>query len=209
MQQPVHGDVKCVARRACHDLRSGRRGNTAAECGAGRGLFDIDRAVECVLDRAIASAATQIAFQRRSEIGALRLIERRAGHDHAGGAEAALESLCVEERLLHRMDAALGRETFDGGDGMAFGAKGRDDAAMHRLAIKQYGAGTAVAGIAAFLDAEMAEFAQEGAQALAGLRLLQKAVAVDLETHGLMPCNSLRISSASRSVICLRQAGLP
>ena len=69
------------------------------------------------------------------------------------------------------MDATFGRETFDGGDGMTFGTKGRDNAAMHRLAIEQHGAGAAVAGIAAFLDAEMTELAQECAQALAGLRL--------------------------------------
>ncbi len=101
------------------------------------------------------------------------------------------------------MDAAFGRETFDCCDGMAFGAERRDDAARHWLAIEEHGAGAAIAGIAAFLDAETAELTQEGAQALAGLRLLRKAVAVDLETHGLKPCSSARISSASRSVILL------
>ena len=65
------------------------------------------------------------------------------------------------------MRAAVGREAFDGGDGVALGAEGGDEAAMHRLAVEQHGAGAAVAGVAAFLDAEMSELAQERAQALA------------------------------------------
>jgi hypothetical protein len=56
--------------------------------------------------------------------------------------------------------AVVARKTLDGGDGMAVGAEGRDDAAMHRLAVDQHGAGAAVAGVAAFLDAEMPELAQ-------------------------------------------------
>ena len=82
---------------------------------------------------------------------------------------------------------------------------------MHRLAVDQHGAGAAVAGVAALLDAEMAELAQERAQALAGVAaVLRKLLAVDLEAHAYaVPCNSTRISSASRSVMCLRQNGLP
>ena len=85
-------------------------------------------------------------------------------------AEAALKSLRIQKRLLHRMDAAVRRKAFDRGHGMAVGAERRDQAAMHRLAVEQHGAGAAVAGIAALLDAEMPELAQERAQALPGLR---------------------------------------
>ena len=53
---------------------------------------------------------------------------------------------------------------------MAVGAEGGDQAAMHRLAVDQHGAGAAVAGVAALLDAEVPEFAQERAQALSGAR---------------------------------------
>ena len=48
------------------------------------------------------------------------------------------------------------------------GAEGRHQAGMHRHAVEPDGAGAAIAGIAAFLDAEAAVLAQEGAQALAG-----------------------------------------
>ena len=66
---------------------------------------------------------------------------------------------------------AVGRKALDGGDLAVLGAEGRDQAAMHRLAVEQHGAGAAIAGVAALLDAEPAELAQEGAQALPGARL--------------------------------------
>src|SRR5206468_8985913 len=119
----------------------------------------------------IAGAAADVALQRSAKIGALRLVERGGGEDHACGTEAALEALCVEEGLLHRMRAAISAKPFDRGDGAAFGAEGWDQAAVHRLAVEQHGAGAAIAGVAAFLHAEMAEFAQERPQALARARL--------------------------------------
>ena len=108
------------------------------------------------------------------------------------------------------MDAAVGRKAFDRRHGVTVGAEGRDQATMHRLAVEQHGAGAAIAGVATLLDAEMPEFAQERSQALPGSRGFGKRLAVDLERHAYaVPCNSTRISSASRSVICLRHAGLP
>src|SRR3954469_3734321 len=108
------------------------------------------------------------------------------------------------------MGAAVGRKAFDRRHGVAVGAEGGDQATMHWLAVEQHGAGAAVAGVATLLDAEMAEFAQERAQALAGEGRFEKLLAVDLERHAdAVPCNSTRISSASRSVICLRHVGVP
>ena len=48
--------------------------------------------------------------------------------------------------------------------------KAGNQAAVHRLAVDQHGAGAAIAGVAALLDAEMSELAQERAQALPGAR---------------------------------------
>ena len=50
---------------------------------------------------------------------------------------------------------------------------------MDRRAVEPDGAGAAIAGVAALLDAEDATLAQEGAQALSGLRLGGKQLAVD------------------------------
>src|SRR6476619_6699791 len=106
------------------------------------------------------------------------------------------------------MGAAIRGKAFNRRHGVTVGAERRDQAAMHRLAVEQHRAGAAVAGIAALLDAEMPELAQEGAQALPGLRRLRECLAVDLKAHGCA-CNSARISPASRSVMCFRHIGLP
>src|SRR5262249_43585075 len=125
-----------------------------------------------VLNCAIAGAAAEIALQGRAEILPLRLVERCAGQDHAGGAEAALKPLRVEKGMLHRMRATIGGETFDRGDHAAFSAKGRDQAAVHGFAIEQHRTGAAVAGVAALLHSEIAELAEKRTQALPGARRL-------------------------------------
>ena len=211
VQQAVDLRVERIARRAANDV--GARGcrQAAAERAAGLDArLDIGLAVDRVLDRTIAGAAADVALQRGAEIGPLGLVQRSAGENHAGGAEAALESLRVEEGLLHRVRAIFAAETFDRGDGAPLRAKRGDQAAMHGLAVEQHGAGAAIAGVAALLHSELAEFAQERAQALAGAWRLRKIRAIDLEAHdGIAPRSSARISSASRSVMCLRQSGLP
>src|SRR6202789_3046896 len=168
MKQAFDLGVEGVARRAAHHEGTSRRGQAAAERVAGSGVFDVGLAVERILDRAIAGAAADIALQRRTKILPLRLVQRGTGQDHAGGAEAALKSLRVQKGLLHRMDGGFARKAFDGGDRVAFGAERRNEAAMYRLVVEQHGAGAAVASVATFLDAEMAELAQKRAQALPG-----------------------------------------
>ena len=117
------------------------------------------------------------------QIRPLLLAQRGGGHDHAGGAEAALEGLRIEEGLLHRMQRAVLGQPLDGGDLAAGGAEGRHQAGMHRLAVEPDRAGAAIAGIAALLDAEHAAIAQEGAQALSGRRLGGEQFAVDVVVH--------------------------
>ena len=107
------------------------------------------------------------------------------------------EACGLHERMLHRMQLAVARKAFDRRHLMAVGAKGRDQAAMHRGAVEPHGARAAVAGVAAFLDPEPFQIAKEGAQALAGPRLLGKRFAIDIAevTHSLSE-SSRRISSA-------------
>ena len=78
------------------------------------------------------------------------------------------------------------REAFDGRDLAAFGTERRDEAAVHGLAVEQHAAGAAVAGVAAFLDAEPSELPQEGAQALARARRRGGTSAVDEIGHGVV-----------------------
>ena len=88
------------------------------------------------------------------------------GHDHAGGAEAALEAGGVAELPLHRVQVVRRAEALDRGDLAAVGAERGRDAAVHRIAVEPHRAGAAIACVAALLDAEPAERADEGAQAL-------------------------------------------
>jgi hypothetical protein len=55
---------------------------------------------------------------------------------------------------------------------------------VHRIAVEQHGTGAAVAGVAAFLDAEVPEIAQKRSQALASPGELEKILAVDLIAYG-------------------------
>ena len=64
--------------------------------------------------------------------------------------EAALKTLRLQERLLHRMQFAVFGEALDGGDRTMLGAIGRKQARVHRLAIDHHGTGAAIAGVAAF-----------------------------------------------------------
>src|SRR5262249_44421382 len=127
----------------------------------------------------------------------------------AGRTEAALKTLRMEESLLHRMQRAVAREPFDGRDLATLGAKCRKQTTVHRLAVDKYRARAAIAGVAAFLDAEPAQFAQERAQALAAMREFRMVRAVDNDAHDVPLASSSRISSAKRRVMCLRHAGAP
>src|SRR5580698_9842417 len=113
-------------------------------------------AVDGIGDRAIAGAATEIALQRMGQIRLLLLSERCDGHDHAGRAKAALESLRLQESLLHWMQIAWLTQALDCRDGAPRRAKCRDQAGMHRLAIEPHSACTTIAGVAALLDPERA-----------------------------------------------------
>src|SRR5262249_43432913 len=110
----------------------------------------------------------------------------------------ALEGLGIEEGLLYRMQPAVPRETLDGGDLVPGGAEGRHETGMERLAVQPYGAGAAVAGIAALLDAEPAKVAQAGPEALARARLGREQLPVHRVAHASVPLpdNSARICSA-------------
>ena len=162
----------------------GERIAQASAAGLSGNLFlDIDDAVQRVVDAVIAGAAAEIALQHPRQILARLLVEGRRGHDHAGGAEAALKGLRIEKGLLHRVQPAVLRQALDGRDRAALGAIGRHQAAMERHAVEPDGAGAAIALVAAFLDAEPAMLAQERPEALAGRGLGGKLLAVDREVH--------------------------
>ena len=182
VQQALDRDVHRVVRLARQDGVGERVGQAGAERLAGDVVLDVLLAVQRIDDRAVAGAATDVALEGMRQVGLVRLVERRRGrrHHHAGGAVAALEGLRVVEGLLDWMQLAVLGEALDGGDLAALAAEGGHQTGMERLAVQPHRAGAAVAGIAALLDAEDFQVAQEGAQALAGLRFGRVKAAVDL-----------------------------
>ena len=105
MEQVGHGQIEGEGGIARDDPPP-RRGRDAAPARIAvtiREAFDARHPRDSVGDGTVSGAAAEIALQRGGEIAPLPLIQDRCGHDHAGGTEAALVPLGVEESLLHRV----------------------------------------------------------------------------------------------------------
>ena len=105
------------------------------------------------------------------------------GHGQPGRTETALETLCVDQRLLHGMQFPIAGQPLDRRHLPARSAKGRHQAAMDGNTIEPDCASSAIAGIASLLDSEPSQVAEEGAQALPGPWLRGKGLAVDVIVH--------------------------
>src|SRR5262245_8738985 len=88
---------------------------------------------------------------------AVRAQEVDAGHDHAGRAEAALESVMLPERLLQRMQLAVRREALDRRDLAAVGLDREHGARLDRVPVQLDRAGAADGRVAADLRTGEAE----------------------------------------------------
>ena len=116
VKHPVHLDVHRVTGVAGDDRLGQRVGEAGAAGVAGPVLLDGSDAADRILDRVIAGAATEVSLEVEGQV-LFASSERLAdGHDHAGGAEAALERLGVEKRLLHRMEFAVAGQPLERGD---------------------------------------------------------------------------------------------
>jgi hypothetical protein len=161
-----------------HGLRL-RPGRWAAEGSAGLDGGD---------DAGIAGAAAEVAGETFADLVYRRVRrpveEVLGGEDHAGGADAALRPAFFEEALLDGSEAAVGIcEAFDGEDVGSVGLQGGNQAGVDELAVKEDGAGAALAFAAAFLDAGEAEIlAEEIEEALHGRDFEGLGLAVDHET---------------------------
>src|SRR6478735_7854463 len=96
-----------------------------------------------IADGAVTGTAAKVAFEAPGQVLLLVLIERRRGHHHACGAEAALEALAFHELLLDRVQLPLGItsggcQPLDGSDRVPLGADGGIDAAVNGRAVHMY-----------------------------------------------------------------------
>ena len=183
MEHSVQLHVRGVAGRA-GDNRMGERILQAGAADVADAIFfDVTDARQCILDGVVAGAAAEIALETEWEVFLLLVGKARGCHDHARGAEPALEGLRIEERLLHRMKRTIAGESFDGCNLASFGTKRRHEAAVDRFTVEPDRARTAVACIAALFYAEPSEITRKGAQALAGSRLGVENLSVDFVAH--------------------------
>ena len=109
-----------------------RHGMPSAAFRRGRGFHRVD-------DVLISGAAADVALEAVADLLLGRVgiaIDDLLGrHDHAGRAEAALQSVLVPESLLHRVELAVSGQAFDGQDARAVGLHGEHGAAFDGLAV--------------------------------------------------------------------------
>src|SRR4030095_5529787 len=80
-------------------------------------------------DVLVAGAAAEVALDRIPDLGLGRIgvvIEQPAGgHEHARGAEPALQAMALHEALLERVELAARVQVLDGADGAGGGPGGQ------------------------------------------------------------------------------------
>ena len=161
----------------CHQLSS------SAPADLGHGHFGggvLDR----IDDVHVSGAAAEIPRYRLADLGFAGVRvggeQRGPGHQHAGGAEAALEAVFLHEALLERAHAVGAGEPLDRADLGAVGLDGQDGARLGGHAVDQHGARAAVRGVAPDVGAGEREFvADQVDEEQAGVDLARVRLAID------------------------------
>ena len=84
--------------------------------------------------------------------------QRDSGHNHARGAEPALEAVAILEGLLHGVQAVVASQALDGREFCAVYLDGQQCAGLGRKAVDQHGAGSAGTGVATDVGAGEPQF---------------------------------------------------
>jgi hypothetical protein len=125
----------------------------------------------------VCTASADIALQGAPDFrfaGVRSLFQKaHTGEDHSGSAIAALHSVGLDEGFLQRMEAAVFRQSLDGGDVFTRNLGDGRDAGAHGRAIDEHGAGSAMAFATAIFAAGKFQFVAEDPE--------QEAVGVELE----------------------------
>ena len=137
------------------------------------------------------------------------------GHQHARRAEAALQAVLVAERLLKRMECAVGRrKSFDCDECRTVSLNGKHEARSRWHAIDDDGAGSAYAMLAAEMSPGQAEIlTKKIAEVLSHFNVATVADTVDGQGdlssrgHGFIlrpfpPRGQMRAASASQPATC-------
>ena len=157
-----------------------RRCGGASVCGAGSGFRPVDdrhyfastlcgvRALRLCCSRTrsgghldrpddlvVAGAAAEVAGDGVADLVLARLRvalqQGDGGHDHPGGADAALQPPLLDEGLLHRVQLPVPGQPLHGGHAAPLGLGGEEQAGGHRAPVQEHGAGPAVPRATALL----------------------------------------------------------
>jgi hypothetical protein len=114
----------------------------------------------------VAGAAAEIAVDGFPDLAVGRagmmLQQVMRAHDHAGGAEAALQPVLLPEPLLDGVQLVAVGEAFHRGDFAAVGLHRQYGTGLDRASVQQHGAGAAQRGLTADVGAgKPGDFAQE------------------------------------------------
>src|SRR5207248_6865083 len=136
----------------------------------------------------VAGAPAEVAFELVADLllGRLwiALQHLMSGQDHAGRAEAALQAVLLPEALLDRMKLAVLGQPLDRHELGAVALHGEEVARLHRLAVHEDGAGTALARVAADVGAgEPHRLADVVHQQKSRLHFVAVRLAVDRHLH--------------------------
>ena len=155
-------------------------------------------------DVVVAGAAAEVAFEADSRtsrsVGLRVLLEQRdRRHHHARRAVPALQAVVLVERLLHRVQLAVGGQALDRGDRGAVGLHGEHRARLHRLAVEVDGAGAARRRVAADVRAGEAAASRGGsARAAFGVRRRRCAPSVHRDRY---------LRQGTLASVCARRRG--
>ncbi len=155
--------------------------------GIGAARHGVDGLDDLGVAGAAAEHAADAVLDLRARGGGVARQQVRGGHDHAGGADAALGRALGEEGGAQPVDQRIGG--LDRGDGRPSACAGGDEAGADLRAIEKDGAGAAIAGIAADLGAgEPQALAQRVGEARKGrggdLRASPLTVSVTVDAAG-------------------------
>src|SRR5712692_8442420 len=99
----------------------------------------------------VACAAADVAFERLTNLSfsgvGVVLQKLGGGHNHAGRAEAALQTMFLPEAFLKGVQGAFGRQSLNGGDFTAVGLHCQDGASFDSFAIEVNNTRAALRGI--------------------------------------------------------------
>src|SRR5713101_839231 len=135
----------------------------------------------------ITCAAAAVAFETLANLcfGRVGVVLEQLvrGHNHAWGAEAALQAMLLPEPLLDRVQASFGGQSFDRGHFTAVRLHGQHCTGLHRIAIEEYGTGATLRSVAADVGSgEVQHIAQIVDQQHA--RLYLRMVLLPIHCHG-------------------------